>query len=49
MSVPDDNHATIRMENGRVVDLHLGLFDLEPAEEDSKGAQVYNVRMRKRS
>ena len=49
MSVPDNNHATIRLENGRVVDLHLGLFELEPTKENPKGAQVYNVRMRKRS
>jgi len=49
MSLPDDNHATIRLESGRVVDIHLGLFDLEPVAGSEKGKQVYNVRMRKRS
>jgi predicted DNA-binding protein with PD1-like motif len=48
VQVPDDDRASIRLDSGRVVDLHMGLVRLERTGTNKKGNQTFRVIMRKR-
>lgn len=49
VQVPDEDRASIRLESGRVVDLHLGLLKLVCTERADDGRQTFKVQIRKRS
>jgi predicted DNA-binding protein with PD1-like motif len=45
----DDDRASIRLENGRIVELHLGLLRLQRISKSPKGHQTFEVIVRKRN
>ena len=45
----DDDRASIRLENGRVVELHLGLLRLQRISKSPAGHQTFQVNVRKRN
>ncbi len=48
VNVIDDDRVSIRMSNGKVAQLHLGLLSLARGER-RKGRMVYNVQIRRRN
>jgi predicted DNA-binding protein with PD1-like motif len=47
VKVVDDDRISIRMESGKVAQLHLGLLTLGPGRQ-SKGRKIYDVSIRRR-
>ena len=47
--VPDEDRASIRLEGGRVVELHMGLLKLVRTKLDRDGRQHFKVQVRRRT
>ena len=48
VQVSDEDRASIRMESGRVAELHLGLLKLERTAKSKTGHQTFRVMIRRR-
>lgn len=48
VSSDNDERASIRLESGRVVELHLGLLELRPPRTDEDGITIIPVHIRRR-
>lgn len=49
VQVPDEDRASIRLESGRVVELHLGLLKLVRKDRGDSGLQTFQVQIRRRT
>jgi len=48
VQVPDEDRASIRLESGRVVELHMGLLKLVPLSAPPGAQKTYKVEIRRR-
>jgi len=49
IEVQDVDRVTIRLDNGRIVELHLGMFDLKRTDNGKEAQKSFDVRLRKRT
>ena len=48
VSEADDERATVRLDNGRTLELHLGLLEIRRIAIDDNGRQTFRLRIRRR-